>query len=72
MNTGPSNASSPSFDSTPSLIQDSNQPFDLSDFDITSLLNNLQSDNTLLSTQEESQYSSLFDEFLQDDIFSQS
>ncbi|KAI6113983.1 hypothetical protein F5141DRAFT_1213105 [Pisolithus sp. B1] len=42
--------------------------FNFTDFDLSSVLNDFQSDNTLLLNLEESQYSYLFDDLLQDNL----
>ncbi|KIN92971.1 hypothetical protein M404DRAFT_36525 [Pisolithus tinctorius Marx 270] len=43
--------------------------FNFTDFDLASVLDELQSDNTLPLTAEESQHNYLFDDLLQDDAF---
>ncbi|KAI6011309.1 hypothetical protein EDC04DRAFT_3094728 [Pisolithus marmoratus] len=45
---------------------DMDMTFSFTDFDLSFVLNDLQSDNTLLLNLEESQYNSVFDDLLQD------
>ncbi|KAI6038104.1 hypothetical protein EDC04DRAFT_3090980 [Pisolithus marmoratus] len=45
---------------------DMDMAFSFTDFDLSFVLNDLQSDNTLLLNLEESQYNSVFDDLLQD------